>query len=273
MRGQTETGFVPVHGARLYYEAVGAGQPLVFIHAGVADHRMWDEQAAAFAPRYRVIRYDTRCFGQSKTEDVEYANHEDLLAVLDYLHVAKAYLVGASRAGTIATNFTLAHPDRVAALVLVGSGVSGVEYEPPEEEKQLFDEMEELWKTKDFARLADLEVRMWVDGPGQPETRVPSHIRERVRNMILNTYTTHVTEGKPVPLVPPAGMRLAEVNVPTLILTGDLDESGVQFAAGILARGIANARTGVMKGTAHLPNMERPAEFNRILSDFLSSIS
>lgn len=273
MKAQTESGFVTVPGARLYAEAAGEGHPLVLIHAGVADHRMWDEQVTAFAQHYRVIRYDTRCFGQSKTEDVEYSNHQDLLAVLDHFNVPKAFLVGASRAGSIAINFTLEHPERVAGLVVVGSGVGGVEHEPPEDEKRVFDIMEEAWKQKEFVRLADLEVKMWVDGPGQPETRVPSSLRERVRSMILNTYTTHVTEGKPISLNPPAGKRLADIKVPMLIMTGDLDESGVQVAAKFLERGVANARRVVMAGTAHLPSMERPAEFNRIVLDFLAGIS
>jgi len=124
MSRHVESGYLPIPGARLYFEAAGEGHPLVLIHAGVADNRMWDEQFTVFAQRYRVIRYDTRGFGKSKTEDVEFSNHQDLLDLLDHLNVRKAYLVGASRAGGIAINFTLEHPERVDGLALVGSAAS-----------------------------------------------------------------------------------------------------------------------------------------------------
>jgi len=91
--------------------------------------------------------------------------------------------------------------------------------------------------------------------------------------MILNTYTTHVTEGKSKGLNPPAAKRLAEIKTPTLIIVGDLDESGVHAAAELLERGVASSRKVVMTGTAHLPSMERPGEFNRIVLDFLANAS
>ena len=70
--------FADIREARLYFEAVGEGFPLVLIHAGIADSRMWDDQVAAFAPRYRVVRYDVRGFGQSDMPPGPYANRDDL---------------------------------------------------------------------------------------------------------------------------------------------------------------------------------------------------
>ena len=261
--------YLSVSGARLYFEVAGSGHPVVLIHAGIADCRMWDEQFTVFAQRYRVIRYDTRGFGKSKTEDVEFSNRRDLLDLLEHLGVEQVYLVGASRAGGIAIDFTLEHPEKVAALILVGSGLGGLDHKQPEHEKRMFNEMEQAWKQKDFARLAALELSVWVDGPGQPETRVDASLRERVRDMILNTYKTHTTEGKPQRLNPPAAGRLAEIRASTLIIVGELDESGVLAAADLLKHGIPAARKVVMAGAAHVPSMERPAEFNRIVLDFI----
>ncbi len=268
-----ESSYVRIKGARLYHEVTGEGHPLVLIHAGVADCRMWDEQVPVFAKHYRVIRYDTRGFGNSKTEDIEFSNCQDLCDLLDHLGVERAYLVGASRAGGIAIDFTLEHPEKVDALIPVSSGLGGLDHRPMEHEVRMFNEMNEAWDHKDFVRLADLEVRMWVDGPGQSETRVNHALRERIREMILHTYTTHTTKGKSRHLDPPAAKRLAEIKVPTLTILGDLDESGVLAAGDQLERGILDARKVVMVGTAHLPSMERPAEFNRIVLDFLEEIS
>jgi 3-oxoadipate enol-lactonase len=268
---QVESGYVPVTGARLYFEVAGDGHPLVLIHAGIADCRMWDEQFKVFSQTYRVIRYDTRGFGKSKTEDVEFSNRQDLFDLLAHLELEKAHILGASRAGGIALDFTLDHPEKVDALILVGSALGGLNHEPPDHEKRMFDEMDEAWGQKDFVRLAGLELKMWVDGPNQSQARVAPALRERVREMILGTYTSHTTEGKPQRLDPPAAKRLGDVNTPTLIILGDLDESGVLAAADQLARGIPGARKVVIVGTAHMPSMEKPGEFNQIVLDFLKS--
>lgn len=271
---QIETGFVNVSGARLYYEVAGAGHPLVLIHAGVADCRMWDEQFPVFARQFRVVRYDTRAFGRSVTEDVPFSNRQDLLDLLDHLGIDRAYIIGVSRAGSIAIDFTVEHPDRVAALVPVASGLSGAKGATRSDvEARLFAEMDRLYEAKDFAKLADLEVQMWVDGPGQPQDRVPHAIRERVREMILHNYKTHTVEGKPIVLDPPAAGRLGEIRVPTLVVWGDLDESGVLHAADLLARGVRGARKAVIPGTAHMLSMEKPAEFTRIVLEFLQGLA
>src|SRR2546421_8761630 len=82
---EVETGFVKAPGARLYYEAAGRGHPLLLIHAGVADCRMWDAQFQVFAEQFRVVRYDTRGFGKSLTEDVSFSNRQDVSDLLDHL--------------------------------------------------------------------------------------------------------------------------------------------------------------------------------------------
>jgi len=267
-----ESGYVPVTGGRLYFEVAGDGHPLVLMHAGIADCRMWDEQVQVFSQIYRVIRYDTRGFGKSKTEDVEFSNRQDLFDLLAHLEVEKAYLIGASRAGGIAIDFTIDHPEKVEALIPVSSALGGLNHQHPQHEERMLDEMSEAWDQKDFVRLAGLELNMWVDGPVQPETRVAPALRERVREMILDTYTSHTTEGKPQRLDPPAAKRLAEIKAPTLIIFGNLDESGVLAAAEQLEHGIPAARKVVMAGTAHLPSMERPHEFNQLVLDFLANV-
>ena len=127
-------------------------------------------------------------------------------------------------------------------------------------------------EARDWAGIADLDVRIWVDGIGQPPTRVPAHIRERVRAMSLANYVAEQPVGDPIVLDPPAAGRLSEITVPTLIIEGELDPSDTHAAADALAAGIAGARRVTMKGVAHLPNLERPDDFRRIVRDFLASV-
>ena len=105
-----QAGFIDAPGARLYYEVEGDGPALTLIHAGVAHLRMWDDQVTAWRDRFRVIRYDTRGFGRTLTDDVPYSNRADLQAVLDALGIERTHLLGLSRGSMIATDFTVENP-------------------------------------------------------------------------------------------------------------------------------------------------------------------
>jgi pimeloyl-ACP methyl ester carboxylesterase len=122
---QPETGFAETNGTQLYYEMLGEGHPLVLIHGGYMDRRMWDDQFSVFAERYRVIRYDVRGSGKSALPQVLYADWQGLYDLLKALGVEKTYLLGLSLGGRISIDFTLVHPDMADALILVGSPVHG----------------------------------------------------------------------------------------------------------------------------------------------------
>jgi len=270
---EVQSGFLPVEGGRLYYETAGQGQPLVMIHAGIADSRMWTPQWDAFAQRCRVIRYDTRGYGKTTTDSVEFSNRADLQALLDHLEVEQAVVIGCSRGGQIAVDFTLEFPERVRALIPVAAGLGGFQFEEPKHEREKFIEMDQLYDKGDFARLTDLEVEVWVDGFQRTPDQVDPQVRKTVRQMIAANYARKDGEPKPIVLAPPAAGRLAEIKAPTLVIVGDLDTSDTRAAAEALARGIPGAKYYVVKGTAHLPNMERPDEFNHIVLEFLSALT
>jgi 2-hydroxy-6-oxonona-2,4-dienedioate hydrolase len=269
MNGVPEGGFAEVNGASIYYETLGTGEPLVLVHAGIADGRMWDGQLGAFAERFRVIRYDMRGFGRSEMVEGPYSHHEDLLGLLNHLGIERASLVGCSQGGGAVIDFALRHPDRALALVLVGPAVSGVESDeaPPEE----WDELVAADEAGDLERVSELEVRIWVDGPYRGPEEVDPAVRGLVREMNLIALQTEASGlGEETPADPPAADRLAEIQAPTLVLVGELDRPEILAKADLLERSIPNARKVMMPGTAHVPNMERPEEFNRIMLGFLT---
>ena len=266
------SGLLEAEAGPLYYEVAGEGHSLVLIHAGVADRTMWDDQVEVFARRYRVIRYDVRGYGKSPVGDRDYSNSQDLYELLRHLGVDRAYVVGLSRGGQIATDFALEHPEMMGALILVAAGLGGFEYQPNEAEIKVFGEMETAWEKGDFERVADLAVEIWVDGFGQPTGRAPAHVQDKVKQMCLSNYSQPQGKGKPVVLDPPAAGRLNDIQVPTLVIVGDLDVPGVQMACEQLAQGIADARKVVIQGVAHMVNMEKPDEFNHLVLDFLEGL-
>lgn len=266
-----DSGFLETNGARIYYEVDGEGEPVVLIHAGVANLRMWDEQVSALTDAYRVIRYDTRGFGRTETEDVPFSNRADIAALLDHLGEESAHIVGISRAGQIALDFALESPERVRSLVVANGGVSG--YEAPGGDQSAWEQVEKWWEAKDWERLADWEADFWVNGEGQPPHRADSAIRDRVHEWILTNDQAEKAEGQPQVLDPPAVGRLSELRPPLLVIIGSVDEASTQASCRYLAANVSGARLEVFEGAAHMVNMEQPDRFNSLLREFLDANS
>jgi pimeloyl-ACP methyl ester carboxylesterase len=254
-------------GARIHYEVEGSGEPVLMVHAGVANLRMWDAQVAALRDAYRVIRHDTRGFGRTETDAVEFSNRADIAALLDRLGERSAHLVGLSRGAHIALDFALEFPDRVRSLVVSGGSVGG--YDAGDEAPAGWDEVGARVEARDWEYVAAWETAYWVDGPGQPAVRVDPTLRAKVHGWILETYRAEKEEGIPQPLDPPANERLGELQAPLLAIVGDLDDPGTQAACRYLAATVPGARLEVFEGAAHMVNLEQPDRFNRLLREFL----
>lgn len=272
---QPEASFVEVNGTQLYYEVLGEGHPLMLIHGGYMDRRMWDDQFHAFAQHYRVMRYDVRGFGKSKLPPVPYTDRQDLYALLNYLGVEKTYLLGLSLGGVIALDFTLEHPAMVDALILVGSPVPGFPIELLYTEEQL-EQLRSRWATFEKAREERNRPAM-VDALMQDPTLVPSAnypaARQRVRDNLSEYSFAWVLDPAPrQDLEPPAYQRLAEIHAPTLIVLGAQDDPRLFKDADKLERDIAGSSRVMIAETHHMPNMERPEEFNAIVLDFLEKL-
>lgn len=259
--------FAEINGTRILYEETGSGHPLVLMHAGICDSRMWDDQWDELAQHFRVIRYDIRGFGQSAIPSEPFAHRDDLFALLQLLKVEQASLVAASMAGAIAIAFTLEHPDMVDALILVGSGVGAVD--PAEALIAGWEQADAAFIAGDIAQANEIELRLWVDGPGRSTTEVDPAIRERVRQMNGNNFAMMNEAAEERVLDPPVRDRLRELQVPTLIIAGDQDQPHVLASARHFEDNIPDSKVVIMPGTAHLPSMEQPTLFNRLVIDFL----
>lgn len=268
------TGYADVNGAKLYYEVAGEGHPLVLLHAGIANLHMWDDQFSAFRDRYRVIRFDHRGFGQSHAPAGPASISDDVYGMLKFLNVDKAYVVGCSMGGGAALDFTLAHPEMVDGLVLVGPGVSGSPDEEDDPMAATWQEIQDAAKAGDYDRANELEVRVWVDGMGRAPDQVDPAYRAKASAMNRALYDNEAElsaiEWRQAD--PPAFPRLESVTAPTLVIVGDRDLPEMQRIVDTLAARIPGARKVVMHDTAHLPSMELPDQFNQILGDFLNSL-
>jgi 3-oxoadipate enol-lactonase len=266
-----QTGVAEINGAKIYYEVSGEGQPLVMVHAGIANKAMWDDQFDFFAQKYKVVRYDMRGFGQSPPVAGDYQRHEDIRALLDFLKIDHAYLMGCSMGGGACMNFVLDYPDRADALIMVGSAPSGFSYDEWSP-SPLDEEMEAAYQKGDMERVNELGMQVFVDGKGRTPDQVNPALRKKIYDMNMIALRNEKLMGTDVPLPTPAAKRIGELKLPVLIVIGDLDEEYIAKAADFMAANIPGARKIVMHGTAHLPNMEFPKEFNAHTQEFLARL-
>jgi 3-oxoadipate enol-lactonase len=256
--------------AVLAHEVAGSGPALLLVHAGIADRRMWDDQVRPFAEAgWTVVRADLPGFGETPLPDRPVALWAALRDLLDHLGVERAVVVGCSLGGRAAVDLALAAPDRVRALVLVGSGLAGHRFGEPAL-FELWDRSEDALERGDHREAARVEVDTWVVGMDRDPAAVDPEVRRRVTEMLLVAYA-HGEADLEEP-DPPAAGRLGQVAAPTLVLVGEHDRPDLHAMAAALAGGIAGAERVDLPGTAHLPNMERPAEFNRVVLEFLGKL-
>lgn len=263
--------FISVPGGRLWLSVDGAADavPLTLIHAGVATSEMYEDHVPVFvAAGLRVIRYDTRGFGRTETENVPFSNRDDVAAVLDHLGIESTHLVGISRGGTIALDFTLERPGRVRSLGIIASSPGGFEFDDPSL-APFWQRMEALEESRDFETLIPMEVDFWLEGPDQPRGRTGPELRAKMERWGHENYEGPGRDAQPQPLEPRAAGRLSEVRVPTLVAWGDLDEPAVQAAGPVMRDGIADAQDHVFHGAAHMVNLEQPSEFERLVLELV----
>jgi 3-oxoadipate enol-lactonase len=262
-----------VTGASLYYETDGSPEhpALLLIHAGIANLRMWDPQIEALAKQHYVVRFDTRGYGLSETQNVSFSNRADALAILDHVGVHKATIIGCSRGGSIAIDIALESPGRVLGLVTVGSGPSGFpEVELTDREDELFDGLDAAYEAGDWAGLNRLEAELWDFGPLRSKADLDPAFVAKAYELNAPNLAHAEAEPTPIPLEPPAYERVSDITIPTLIAVGDHDITPALTQYEYLVTTIPNADGCRFPDAAHIPSVEQAAEFERVLVDWLA---
>lgn len=260
---------VTLNGARIHYERAGAGTPIVMLHAGIADSRMWQPQADAFAKHFDVIRPDERGFGNSELPPQPWSPIADVIALMDELDLKSVHMMGCSMGGANAIDIALMHPSRVAKLVLVGAAVGGANF--GKKYPDVFAEIKAADEAHDFDAINEAEARVFLDGPRRPRGHVKGRLRELFFDMNATSMKSDFDSAPDEKLDPPAVGRLHEITSPTLVVIGDEDVPPVLDNVDLLMSSIKGARKVVIHDAAHLPNLEHPEEFNRLVLNFLLS--
>jgi len=237
---------IPVADGEVWAEDSGADLPaLVLLHSGVGDSRQWDPLQPLLSQRYRTVRYDVRGFGRSPQPRAPFTTMTDLIAVLDRLGLGRVGLVGCSQGGATSIDLALAQPERVAGIVLLGSGLTGYLFPP---DLEFYRAGEALIANRDIDGIAALVGNRWA-GAGL----IPG-IEEELRTLARRWLEPHDFKRPD----PPAVNRLEEVSVPATLMVGDLDYPPLIKLNEEIAARIPGCRLIRLPGADHYPQYRAP---------------
>ena len=253
-----------VGGSKLAYESTGNGTPLLFIHAAIADSRMWNREMEVFSAGHQVVRFDLRGYGNSTPATGSFSCVRDIRALVSHLQLSRPFIVGCSMGGAFAVEYALAHPDEVSGLLLAAPGLGGTPYEAfSKDEMPAFEyddkksaEIAEAWSNGKSSEAMELLRQLWCSALTGSSRELFMEMVKTNAEEVFNDRSFRQLESRP-----PAYKRLPSIRVPTTVLVGDRDNpSSVPFA-NLVARGIAGARLVTVQGADHLINMSRPNDF------------
>lgn len=262
-----KNGIAEVNGTKLYYEITGSGHPLVLVNGSSLDLRMWDEQVENFSARFQVVRYDLRGIGKSDAPDKEFSHSEDLYHLLEFLGIEKAYILGLSFGGAFAVDFALEHPEMTNTLIVASAALSSLR----DEYAEGLSALSAIAKEKGVSEA----IRELMDNPAFV---APENIAAQRKTREILFDNRHIFETN-FPLVrfwrPPQiniEESLSKITAPTLIIVGENDAPVIHEIADKLQKDIRNVRKVVIEDAGHMVNLEKPAEFNRLVIDFLQTL-
>ncbi|MFJ7077711.1 alpha/beta fold hydrolase [Streptomyces sp. NPDC098781] len=251
---------VRVEGGEVWADDTGAdgsGPPVVLLHPGVGDSRVWDPVLPGLAAAgHRVIRYDARGFGRSPAPTAGYAQLDDLRAVLDHFELPRVVLVGSSLGGRTAIDLALGDPGRVAALGLLVPGVNGYE---GLESAEVNDEIVRLATAQDLDGLVAFALRIWGAAGPDPDTEAETKLRAAIPAW-FTTYG-HQRAGEP------AFDRLGELAMPCTLLLGEKDQPEVIRCNEAMAARIPGCRLVRHPDCDHFPTLRAPRDVAGLVTE------
>ena len=248
-----------------FTDSGGFGAPVVLVHAIGCDRRMWDALAEALAPGWRVIRPDVRGHGASPVTPRPYSLEmlaDDVAALLDRLGIERAHWVGLSMGGMIGQAFALRYPERIGKLVIANSTSS---YGP--EGPGMWQARARLVEEGGVASIRDMVTARYFS---EEARRSQPALVEAVMARFLQTAKQGYLGCCDAIAALDFSGDLARIKAPTLVIAGGADAGTPTAMSEAIARGIPGAKLAVIPGAAHLSAVEKPAEFNALVREFLA---
>jgi len=264
---------VSANGIDIYYEQHGAGEPLLLIMGWGGNAASWHPQLPGLAERFRVTAFDNRGVGRTSAPHEPYTTNQmagDALGLMDGLGIDRAHVFGISMGGMIAQELALAHPERVGALILGCTTPGGKEAAGADRLRSDIAGFRETFKedeTPDLEWFTEFLRRLWTD---EALLRSESALQDFVLSLIRFPPTPHGLRRQAEAVnAHDAFARLAGIEAPTLVITGDEDGLIDPENSAILAEAIPEAELCVFPRLRHAFHLERPDLVNPVVIDFI----
>lgn len=243
------SGYAPIHGAQIWYGVYGRGEPVIFLHGGLANSNYWGHQVRALSKNYQVIVMDSRGHGRSTNNDTPYSYDtmmEDVIGLMDFLKIKQAAIVGWSDGGIIGINMAIHHPDRITKLFAFGANSNPNGTKDPSSSNvfttyanvRAKEEYQKLSKTpKDYEKFLGQIEKMWKSQPDFTKAQLNS------------------------------------IKTPTWIVDGDRDEGIKRENTEFMADQIPNSGLLIQPQVSHFSFIQDPVQFNRDVLHFLQKAS
>ena len=263
---------VIVSGAELHYEVAGnvESRPIVLIHGFPFSHEMWQSQVELLRSEFRVISYDVRGHGSSAVGDGQYMLEffvDDLIALLDHLKIDKTIVCGLSMGGYIALRSVERNPERFSAMVLCDTSP-----EADTNEAKLRRAANIMAVKREGVKAFAETLLKTVFAPESLRKR-PDAVQTTRRSIESNSSTGICGTLLALASRTETTSSLPRMNLPTLILVGELDKLTPPSISQMMQSKLPNSELYIIPGAAHLSNLENPAEFNKHLLEFLKHLS
>jgi len=266
-------GMITAAGGPIAYETAGSGTPVIFIHAAIADRRMWNREMRVFSADHRTVSFDLRGYGKSPPASAPFSCVSDIRAIVSQLELKKPFLVGCSMGGGFAVSYAIEFPDEVSGLLLAAPGVSGTPFEAFSKEELPAFEYDEMkskeiavaWSQGKASEASEMLRQLWCSAlEGENLKLFREMVEQNSTEIFAERSMQHLEKGRPsYPL-------LHTIHIPTTVLVGGRDNpSSIPFAK-LISRKIPDSRLVVVPGADHLINLSKPDAFETELRSALS---
>lgn len=261
----SQSGYVEVEGGRIFYEMSGTGLPVVLIHGGFMDNRMWDDQVPVLSESFKVIRFDIRGYGKSSKPGKDFYPARDLQQLLSFLNIEETAVAGLSMGGYVAIDFALSYPERIRALILAEPGVAGYKWS-----KEVMDEMDAVFSAEKSLGV-DAAIETLMNGRVFATAKKKPAVYEKLKVQVKDNFQAPMSLMRVN--VQDAIHQLANIKVPTLYIRSEHAGPDALAIETEIEKQIKNVKTATVPDSGHMINMEQPQYFNDLILEFLKSLS
>jgi 3-oxoadipate enol-lactonase len=268
----TKDFFVSVDDYKIYVKETGKGDPVIMLHGGFLDHRMWEKQVDDLSKSFRVITVDMPGHGLTVNGDSTIMINKVLLKIMDTLEIDKANFIGLSLGGVAATDFAVAHPGRCDKIILAAPGLVGWDFKQDSVLVKQDADRQQSFVEQDTLGFAESFVKSRTDGPNRSPDQVNGQVRDTVKQWVHENIKRHKFSHWPgFTENPPASEMLDSIKSPVLIIVGNIDMKDIIMITNLMESKIPDVRKITFDGAAHMVNLENPIQFNEEVKNFLVS--